>query len=188
MHPNPNKFLTVVFSFIPGAGHMYLGLMKRGISFMAAFFACCLGVFAAESFLRISVLTALFGVCVPLVWFVSFFDFWRYPRMGAEEKSALKDDFLMIDQLTIPKGPLLRKIQIVAGFVLIFGGLSQLYTRLFADLLVNYWRSHPLISDLVWQLPRLGGAVLIIIVGLLLIFWKGRQIKQAAKEEAYDEE
>lgn len=30
-----NKFWTVFWSFIPGAGQMYHGLMKRGISLMA---------------------------------------------------------------------------------------------------------------------------------------------------------
>lgn len=33
-----NRFLLFVTSLIPGAGHMYLGLMKRGLHLMVLFF------------------------------------------------------------------------------------------------------------------------------------------------------
>jgi TM2 domain-containing membrane protein YozV len=33
-----NSFLTFIFSLIPGAGQMYLGFMKRGLSLMSCFF------------------------------------------------------------------------------------------------------------------------------------------------------
>jgi len=188
MHPNPSKFLTVLFSFIPGAGHMYYGLMKRGVSFMAAFFASIIGVFFFDRYLPI--FTAAFALAIPLMWFVGFFDFWRYPRMSLEERLELKDDFLVLDQLKLPKGPVLRKAQIVAGIVLVLGGISQLYNQFFLSFLVNnYWKErHPYLQDFVYQLPRVGGAVLIIVVGVLLIVWKGRQIKKESKEASYNEE
>ena len=34
------KFLTFMFSFIPGAAEMYMGFMKMGVSLMALFFLC----------------------------------------------------------------------------------------------------------------------------------------------------
>ena len=36
-----NGFWTFCFSLLPGAGEMYLGFMKMGISLMAIFFALC---------------------------------------------------------------------------------------------------------------------------------------------------
>ena len=33
-----STFLTILFSFLPGAGHMYLGLIKQGIQLMVLFF------------------------------------------------------------------------------------------------------------------------------------------------------
>lgn len=33
-----SRFLTFVFSMLPGAGHMYMGFMKIGVSFMSVFF------------------------------------------------------------------------------------------------------------------------------------------------------
>ena len=185
MHPNPSKFLTVLFSFIPGAGHMYFGLMKRGISFMAAFFASVAATVFTENYL--SALTFVFVFAIPLAWFVSFFDFWRFPRMTAEERLELKDEFLMLDQLKIPKGPLLRKARIIAGIVLILGGASQLYSQFVNGFIVDFLHSDRM-RNFMYMLPRLGSAVLVIVVGLLLIFWKGRQLKKEAKEATYDEE
>lgn len=34
-----NKFLVFCFAFVPGAGQMYLGMMKKGLVIMGAFWA-----------------------------------------------------------------------------------------------------------------------------------------------------
>lgn len=39
MQRKKSKFLTFLFSLIPGAGEMYMGFMKMGVSLMAEFFA-----------------------------------------------------------------------------------------------------------------------------------------------------
>ena len=44
-----SKFWTVVFSFLPGAGHMFMGFMKQGTSIMVAFF----GLYLVSSWLGI---------------------------------------------------------------------------------------------------------------------------------------
>lgn len=61
-----SKFATVIFSAIPGLGHMYLGWQQRGLFFMVAFF---LSIFLAN-------LTGglLFGFVIPVIWFYSLFD------------------------------------------------------------------------------------------------------------------
>ena len=38
MTKKKSSFLTFCFSFLPGAGQMYMGFMKRGISLMSSFF------------------------------------------------------------------------------------------------------------------------------------------------------
>ena len=64
--PKKSKFATIVFSFVPGAGHMYLGWMQRGLVFMLSFI---LAIFLVE-WTRLS----LFGLLMPVIWFYSFFD------------------------------------------------------------------------------------------------------------------
>lgn len=60
------KTVTLALSIIPGAGHMYLGYMEKGLFFMGAFF---FSVFFM-GWLGISLLLFL----LPLIWFYSFFD------------------------------------------------------------------------------------------------------------------
>lgn len=60
------KTVTLALSIIPGAGHMYLGYMEKGLFIMGAFF---FSVFFM-GWLGISLLLFL----LPLIWFYSFFD------------------------------------------------------------------------------------------------------------------
>lgn len=61
-----NTFLTFLLSAIPGVGHLYLGLMNRGMQLLTAFF----GVF----FLTFLFHNELFLFAVPLIFFFSLFD------------------------------------------------------------------------------------------------------------------
>ncbi|OUM90370.1 MAG: hypothetical protein BAA01_16130 [Bacillus thermozeamaize] len=61
-----NTFLTFLLSAIPGVGHLYLGLMSRGMQLLTAFF----GVF----FLTFLFRNELFLFAVPLIFFFSLFD------------------------------------------------------------------------------------------------------------------
>jgi hypothetical protein len=182
MHPNPHKFLSFIFSLVPGAGHMYIGLMKRGASLMIAFFSC---IAATVFFGRLPLFSTIFSLSIPVAWFVSFFDFWRYPRMNPDEKSLVEDDFFFGNsKIKLPQGPLMRKVRIVIGILLILAGAQTLYAQFISRYLWVWFNSNNVINFF-QSLPSLIGALLIITIGLLLIFWKARQIKQEAR---YDEE
>ena len=58
-------FLTFCFSFLPGAGEMYLGFMKMGVSLMSLF----LGIIIASILLNLGII--MFAEVV--IWFYSFF-------------------------------------------------------------------------------------------------------------------
>ncbi len=64
--PNKSKFATVILSFIPGVGHMYLGWLQRGLMFMLTF---CLAIFIT-GWTNIS----FFGLFIPVIWFYGLFD------------------------------------------------------------------------------------------------------------------
>ena len=59
-----NKFLVFCFAFVPGAGQMYLGMMKKGLVIMSAFWA----VIAVAVMLNLGVLC----VFLPIIWFMLF--------------------------------------------------------------------------------------------------------------------
>ena len=178
MHPNPNKFLSMMFSLVPGAGHMYLGLMRRGASIMAAFFsAIALTAFFGN---LLGMFSYVFGLAIPVLWFIAFFDFWRYPRMSMEEKALVQDDFFVPQGMKMPGAEVMRKVRIVAGVLLILGGGYQLYNIFLWNFVERFLHS-PRVIDFFHRMPTLLGGVAIIVIGLLLIFWKSRQIKREAQ-------
>ena len=75
---NKNKFLTFLFSIIPGVGHMYLGYMKRGAEFMtmfavSAYFAT--GLMGGWSYrLNLELIGVIFLLILPIIWFYQMFD------------------------------------------------------------------------------------------------------------------
>jgi hypothetical protein len=75
------KIIAVALSIIPGAGHMYLGLLKQGAQFMAAFFFFLF----MSSWLRLELLVFV----LPVIWFYSIFDAYH---MLVEESEGLRPD------------------------------------------------------------------------------------------------
>ncbi len=162
-----NSFLTVLFAFIPGAGPMYLGYMKRGISLMGVFF----GILAICTLLRIdSILWAL-----PIVWFYSFFTTLNIHGLIVRSMPIPKDEYpfdttkvqgAFADTLSSKKG-------IYLGYTLIVIGVIMMINLLFASV-INLLNSYfPQLSGLFYRLregfPTLIIAVIIIVLGTKLV-------------------
>ena len=152
---------------------MYFGLMKRGASIMAAFFGT---IAAAAFFSSLGLFAYVFGLMIPVVWFIAFFDFWRYPRMSEEEKALVQDDFFVPQGTNFLGAAAMRKVRVVAGILLILAGAYQLYRIFLWNFLYEFLHSQRVIYFFD-RLPALLGGVAVIAIGLLLIFWKSRQIK-----------
>lgn len=78
-----NKFLTFILSFVPGCGHMYMGLMKRGLFIMFAFFSCC--------YLVSSIFYRVFSLGVVIIWLYNIFDAYNC-RKKLEQGKEISDD------------------------------------------------------------------------------------------------
>ncbi|MFC5651441.1 hypothetical protein ACFPYJ_20460 [Paenibacillus solisilvae] len=61
-----SKTVALLLAVFPGAGHLYLGLQKRGLQLMAAFL---LSIYLMDA-LRLSIFLYL----IPILWFLSLFD------------------------------------------------------------------------------------------------------------------
>jgi len=73
-----SKAIATFLSIFPGAGHLYLGLQKRGIQLMAAFL---FSVYILDV-LRLGIFLFL----IPIIWFYSFFDaMQKVSKYGEEE-------------------------------------------------------------------------------------------------------
>jgi len=68
--PQRSKLLVFLFSLVPGAGHMYMGVMNRGLQLMLLFF----GTLFIGNLVGHPLTDFWPTVVAPVVWFYSFFD------------------------------------------------------------------------------------------------------------------
>jgi TM2 domain-containing membrane protein YozV len=169
MKKKKSKFLTFCFSLLPGAGHMYIGFMKMGLSLMAAFFF----VIFLSTWLDIGPLMFV----LPLIWFYSFFDCMNKRYSTDEEFLLLEDNYLFsLDELVkIDKG-IFKKHSLFAGILLVLLGGYLVWNNIMHSLLgfIPY-EVYSAINDLTRVLPQIIIGVAIIAVGAKLIIGKKRE-------------
>ena len=112
MQKQKKGFLLFISSLIPGAGEMYMGFFKQGISIMTLFWA----IIAIAGGLNISSLV----IFLPVLWFYSFFHVHNLKELPEEEFYAIEDNYILhLDRISaitaIPHAP----IKIRAFFSLI---------------------------------------------------------------------
>lgn len=162
------KFLTFVFSLLPGAGHMYMGFMKMGISLMGLFF---LTIFLS-SWLNIGPLIYV----LPVLWFYAFFDALNKSSLSDEEFYALEDRFLFSNVWGEDQSAFVKKNKLYIGIALVVFGAYMLLDMLWGMVgaaLPNYlWHQ---INNGVRSIPQLVVGGLILVIGIKLILGKKRE-------------
>ena len=181
-----SRFLTVMFAVVPGAGHMWNGFMKRGLSLAAPFF----GLWFLADWLNISGLNILMTV----MWFYAFFDCINMRFQDDQDFYAMRDDYLfsMGDVMHFTMGN--RRNKLITGVVMIAMGLWILWQNVAISILYGLG-----LSDRMWQIirgiehtvPQVVAAVIIMWIGWRLIRGnqgKERTIRDEEKERAQDVE
>lgn len=108
-----SKILALTFSLIPGAGHMYIGQMEKGIQLMAAFF---LTLYLSD-FLHLSLLLMF----APILWFYSIFDIMhKVSQPGQVQDSTFLSTFFKENQFSGKAGKILGAGLILIGVIMIF--------------------------------------------------------------------
>ncbi len=177
MTKKKNGFWTFCFSFIPGAGQMYMGFMKMGISLMVLCFLpfYCAIEFSMEGLLLIDV----------VIWFYSFFHVHNLRAMDDEEFYALEDTFLFhVSEVQDFPLDIAKKYQKIIGAGLIFWGASMLWKNIWdmaAYLLPELLRR--LINNLTYRLPQMVLAAVIIWLGVVMIRGKKRELYEESRVE-----
>ena len=132
-----NRFLTFLFSLVPGCGLMYLGYMKKGLQVMLMFAAACyMGIFFSS--LRFGWFEVLFFMLMPVIWFYQMFDAMHtVARMKSQGIDMPADDgFVLPDKLGLFTPTLNRTVaKIMAGILIVVGCLSLLI-----NVIDNLWR------------------------------------------------
>lgn len=126
-----NIFFTFCFSFIPGAGQMYQGYMKKGISLMLLF-ALVVGLMAM-------VPIPLFSIPLPVIFAYSFFDTYSIRNKIGTEKEEI-DNYIWenTDFDKILKKLDVKKKNTALGIVLIVIGAYILLNTVLYNLAVRF--------------------------------------------------
>lgn len=169
-----NKFWTFIFSLIPGAAEMYMGLMKMGVSLMVMFMLT-LGVS-----LWLENVVLLFALVV--IWFYAFFHARNLASMDEAELQQIDDRFFLWNEGTLEWKNLFVRYKKGIALLLILCGLTALWGELdgwITELIAGLFRVN--VSD-VWMfvddIPRMFVAVIIIIVGVRLIIGKKKELTE----------
>ena len=180
-----NGILTFLFAFVPGAGQMYQGYMKRGLSLITLFFLC---IMTGMLLLEPLVLTAL------IVWMYSFFDTFNL-RAQFIAGTAPADDYLVHFNTKDARLTLFfRDSHKLVGWALIALGAMVAYQniimRVLGDVMWRWGQNSPFFRALYLmmdQLPEVVVCVALIICGAWLVRGpKGR--KQKPQNDAEDED
>ena len=173
-----NPFVLFLVSLMPGAGEMYLGFYKQGISVMSVF----LLMFAFSNIFY----TPMFFL-TPVLWFYSFFHSNNLNSLPEEEFYSMEDDYLFhLDHLFRDNGALLRRHSRLVAAVLIFLGASILWNN-FSNMIhyisYNLFHLPDSVSQLIYRLtdslPDSVMAIAIIVLGIYMIKNKKDSLKDS---------
>ena len=177
-----NGFLTFCFAFIPGAGQMYQGYMKRGLSLVGI---CCLAIAVAS--LLSPLQNAALAVCC-VVWMYSFFDTFNLrAQLGAGMAPA--DDYLVHLGYDVSLDRLLHRRHKLFGWVLVVLGVYTLYDGLLMDFLRDlYWNTdNSWIIRVIYNVMDRVPTVVVCLAVILLGLWLVRGPRQKPDQPPYDQ-
>mgnify|MGYP000603987549 FL=1 len=181
-----NGILTLLFACIPGAGQMYQGYMKRGLSLITLFFLCIM----AGMLLEPLVLTAL------IVWMYSFFDTFNL-RAQFIAGTAPADDYLVHFNTKDARLTLFfRDSHKLVGWALIALGAMVAYQniimRVLGDVMWRWGQNSPFFRAvylMLDELPEVVVCVALIVCGVWLVRGpKGKKVHCKKAEEPEDED
>lgn len=161
-----NGILTFLFAFCPGAGQMYQGYMKRGLSLITMF---CVAFGAGT-------LLGVLYVAMPIVWMYSFFDTFNL-RAQIIADTAPEDDYLIHFDPRDKRlaRALLDSHKLVGWLLIAFGALiayQNLIMNIFGDLVYRWGHSSPVFRALYLvmdSLPDVVVCVVLIVCGVWLV-------------------
>lgn len=170
MRRKKSKFLTFIFSLLPGAGEMYMGFMKMGVSLMAEFFGI---IFLAT----ITDVSQLLMIDI-ILWFYAFFHVHSIAGASDEEFRQLEDKYLIPFYESNP-GRQSKMMRRFCSIVLIVLGAFMLWNMGIKML------GSILYLPGVEYVPKVLVAVGLILLGIVMIQGKKEALDQ---EEASNEQ
>ena len=179
MTKKKNGFLTFIFSLLPGAGEMYMGFFKQGISIMSAFFM----LIFVSSWLNLGPLM----LTLPVLWFYSFFHVHNLASLRDEEFYSIEDKYLFnYDDSKIQELLGRNKGRKILAIVLILFGGSAIF-----DIVMQVLESilNIMNIDMGWyysisyNMPQFVFGIAIILLGIHLIRGKKKELYEIEERQ-----
>lgn len=166
MKKKKNRFWLFVFSLWPGAGHMYIGFMKMGLSFMTGFLLSC----AVVGITNIGAL-AVFPI---IIYVYAFFHANNLGSLDDEQFAAMEDEYLFgFANMDYSRLKLNRKNRNLAAVVLIILGVCMLWNVGFSMLWEYVGWDNPVVKVIYYtvrdELPRAVLALAVIWIGVRML-------------------
>lgn len=169
-----SRFLTFIFSLVPGVGQMYLGLMKRGCSLMGIFW----GIIA------IACIFPPICFTLPIIWFYSFFDAINYNSMPYDKKQLIKDSFIFDEFRGSFMGG--KKMSTILGGLLIFIGAYAIFDGFIMQIFWDISNYIPFLGNIIRAIPTVVIAGVILVIGIYLVKSKDNKFEDY-REDEFDE-
>jgi hypothetical protein len=163
INSNASPALTFLFSLLPGAGHMYLGLMRRGSEIMIAFFA---SIFLVADVLQLAEIGVPLSI---IIYFYSLFDAYHLCRSVKKGDEVADSNFLMLSGFTL-NGYHMGIAAIALGFIFLIDRLHGYMIHFISSLAYGIFQ-------------RSITPLLIILLGLYLVIAAGKASKTISKKE-----
>ena len=184
MKKKKNRFLLFCLSFLPGAGEMYLGFMKMGLSLLSLF-----------ALIIIITIYSNIGVMGFIVFVICVYGFFHANNLGAlsdEEFYKIEDEYLFglgEKDMNSLKDFFMGKYRKVFAVILILFGVSMLWQTFcrFLRHMVgsDYYNKYisGFMNTVSSDVPRMIIAFLIIFFGIKLIRGKKEELDRLEKTE-----
>ncbi|KEQ25194.1 hypothetical protein [Paenibacillus tyrfis] len=124
--PMNDRFRTIALSFVPGLGHLYLGLMQRGLGFMVLFFGLTVMIFFLSVITHRDVFFVFLGA-LPVIWLYCMFD--CVQQYGRKERGEVLTDRTIFDEFQESRESG-KKNKTLATLLSIFPGAGHMYLGL----------------------------------------------------------
>lgn len=164
-------------SLVPGAGELYMGFRKQGLSIMSIFWGCI----ALAMMLNFEFMLMI----LPILWFYSFFNVHNLKSLSPEEFYSIEDDYILHLDRMIPndRGFIQQNRKVVAmvliglGVILICQGLNN----------ALYWILPSFLQNAIFAFTRMLPSVLlgggILALGFYLISDKRKTLEKDSLED-----
>ncbi|QLG39759.1 multi-tm2 domain protein [Paenibacillus sp. FSL W7-1088] len=120
------RFFTILLSFVPGLGHLHLGLLHRGLSFLMAFFGSFAMMVFVASITNESVFL-MFLLILPVIWVYCMFD--AVQHVHRKQAGEVLQDRTLFEELEMGRASG-RRSKVLATLLSAFPGAGHLYLGL----------------------------------------------------------